>query len=93
MAGIDGTIYAPSALMYLTGDAQINAALVVNELTLAGDSSSTLTIDGGTGNVFNVTVPTGGPYAGVNNATASSPNGKPQADRFRMERTVRADKR
>jgi Bacterial Ig-like domain (group 3)/Periplasmic copper-binding protein (NosD) len=46
MAGIGGTIYAPAALLYLNGDATINGALVVNELTVTGDAASTQSVDG-----------------------------------------------
>jgi hypothetical protein len=46
MAGISGTIYAPVALLHLTGDATLNAALVVNELTLSGDAGGRLSADG-----------------------------------------------
>jgi uncharacterized repeat protein (TIGR01451 family) len=40
-AGLTGTIYAPAALLYASGNASVNAALVVNELTLSGNAAST----------------------------------------------------
>ncbi len=46
VAGIGGTIYAPLALLYLTGDASLNGALIVNKLSLSGDASSTQSADG-----------------------------------------------
>jgi len=45
MAGLGGTLYAPAALLYLTGDASLRAALVVNELSLSGDAASTQAAD------------------------------------------------
>jgi hypothetical protein len=40
-AGLTGTIYAPAALAYFSGNASVNGALVVNELTLSGNAAST----------------------------------------------------
>jgi hypothetical protein len=39
--GLGGTIYAPSALLYVSGNANVNGALVVNELSLSGNAAST----------------------------------------------------
>jgi hypothetical protein len=44
--GLQGTIYAPAALLSLSGNAQTQAALVVNTLTVSGNGSSTLSADG-----------------------------------------------
>jgi parallel beta-helix repeat protein len=46
VAGLGGTLYAPAALLYLGGDAALQGALVVNELTLTGDSASSQAADG-----------------------------------------------
>ncbi len=45
-AGLTGTIYAPAALTYVSGNASVNAALVVNELTLSGNVTVTQTVVG-----------------------------------------------
>ncbi len=45
-AGLTGTIYAPAALGYVSGNASVNAALVVNELTLSGNVTVTQTAAG-----------------------------------------------
>jgi hypothetical protein len=39
--GLGGTIYAPAALLYVSGNANVNGALVVNELSLSGNAAST----------------------------------------------------
>jgi hypothetical protein len=46
-AGLAGTVYAPGALVYLSGNATVNGALVVNELSLSGNAASTQVADGG----------------------------------------------
>jgi hypothetical protein len=45
--GLGGTVYAPEALVYLSGNATVNGALVVNELSLSGNAASTQVTDGG----------------------------------------------
>ena len=42
MAGVSGTIYAPGAQLVESGNAQLNAALVVDTLTLSGNSISNI---------------------------------------------------
>jgi uncharacterized delta-60 repeat protein len=44
-AGLTGTVYAPGALLSLSGNASLNGALVVNELSLTGNASSTQSSD------------------------------------------------
>jgi titin len=44
-AGLSGTIYAPAALAYFSGNASVNGALVVNELSLTGNAASTQAVD------------------------------------------------
>jgi hypothetical protein len=48
-AGVTGTIYAPSAQLIVSGNAQLHGALDVNELSLAGNGVSTQVADGATG--------------------------------------------
>jgi hypothetical protein len=45
-AGLTGTIYAPAALLYVSGNASVNGALVVSELSLSGNAASTQTAAG-----------------------------------------------
>jgi hypothetical protein len=40
-AGLDGTVYAPAALLSLGGNAALAGAVVVNELALTGNATST----------------------------------------------------
>ncbi len=44
-----GTIYAPSALLSVSGNAKVEGSLVVNQLTLTGNAASTLTAAGSGG--------------------------------------------
>jgi hypothetical protein len=44
--GSGGTIYAPGALLYLSGNASLQGSLVVKDLTLSGNAVSRLTIEG-----------------------------------------------
>jgi hypothetical protein len=43
---MSGLVYAPAALLTMKGDSQNNLPLVVNQLKLSGEASSTLTADG-----------------------------------------------
>jgi hypothetical protein len=43
---LSGTIYAPAALLFLSGNASLAGSVVVNELSLAGNAASTQTADG-----------------------------------------------
>src|SRR5262249_23134192 len=52
--GLSGTLYAPSALAYLSGNAALHGALVVGELTLSGNAASSLSVDGGASSAFGV---------------------------------------
>ena len=55
MAGVSGTIYAPGAQLVESGNAQLNAALVVDTLTLSGNAISnvaTLTAPAGIGRLY-----------------------------------------
>jgi hypothetical protein len=45
--GLSGTVYAPAALLFLSGNATVNGALVVNELSLSGNAASTQAADSG----------------------------------------------
>jgi hypothetical protein len=45
--GMSGTVYAPAALLYLSGNASLQGAVVVNELSLSGNAASTQAADGG----------------------------------------------
>ncbi len=45
-SGLTGTIYAPAALVYVGGNANVSGALVVNELSLSGNGASTQTAVG-----------------------------------------------
>jgi uncharacterized delta-60 repeat protein len=44
--GLTGTVYAPAALLTLGGNASLAGAAVVNQLSLSGNASSTLAVDG-----------------------------------------------
>jgi hypothetical protein len=44
--GLTGTVYAPAALLSLSGNATLNGAVVVNQLSLSGNAASTLAVDG-----------------------------------------------
>jgi parallel beta-helix repeat protein len=44
-AGLGGTVYAPAALLFLGGNASVNGALVVNQLSLTGNAASTQAAD------------------------------------------------
>jgi hypothetical protein len=46
-AGLSGTVYAPAALLYVSGNASVSGALDVNELALSGNAASTQVADGG----------------------------------------------
>jgi hypothetical protein len=46
MAGLNGTIYAPSTLLRLSGGGQLRAALDVGMLTVSGGASLTQMADG-----------------------------------------------
>jgi hypothetical protein len=43
--GLAGTVYAPAALLSLSGNATVNGALVVNQLSLSGNAASTQAVD------------------------------------------------
>jgi uncharacterized repeat protein (TIGR03803 family) len=47
--GLTGTVYAPAALLTLSGNATLNGAVVVNQLSLSGNANSTLSVDGSNG--------------------------------------------
>jgi hypothetical protein len=49
VAGLSGTIYAPSAQLTATGNAQLSGALVVDRLNLNGSVALTQTVDGSNG--------------------------------------------
>jgi hypothetical protein len=44
--GLGGTVYAPAALLYLSGNASLAGPVVVNELSLTGNAGSTQAVDG-----------------------------------------------
>src|SRR5262249_19752994 len=44
--GLTGTVYAPAALLTLSGNASLQGAVVVNQLSLSGNATSTLAVDG-----------------------------------------------
>jgi hypothetical protein len=48
-SGLTGTVYAPAALLTLSGNATLQGAVVVNLLSLSGNASSTLSVDGSNG--------------------------------------------
>jgi hypothetical protein len=50
--GLTGVIYAPSAQVLVSGNAQLNASLVVDRLTLSGNGVSTQVADGAAGSVL-----------------------------------------
>jgi hypothetical protein len=50
--GLTGVIYAPSAQVLVSGNAQLNAALVVDHLTLSGNGVSTQVADGASGSAL-----------------------------------------
>jgi hypothetical protein len=43
--GLGGTVYAPAALLYLSGNASLAGPVVVNELSLTGNAASTQSAD------------------------------------------------
>jgi hypothetical protein len=43
--GLVGTVYAPAALLYLGGNASLQGAVVVNQLSLTGNAGSTQAVD------------------------------------------------
>jgi hypothetical protein len=43
--GLGGTVYAPAALLYLSGNASLAGPMVVNELALTGNAASTQAVD------------------------------------------------
>src|SRR5207302_3257265 len=43
--GLGGTVYAPAALLYLSGNASLAGPVVVNELSLTGNAASTQAAD------------------------------------------------
>jgi uncharacterized repeat protein (TIGR03803 family) len=45
-AGLGGTVYAPAALLYLSGNANLSGSVVVNELSLTGNAASAQAVDG-----------------------------------------------
>jgi len=45
-SGMEGTIYAPAAILTLSGNAQANGSLIVNRLNLTGNAGSAQTADG-----------------------------------------------
>jgi Ca2+-binding RTX toxin-like protein len=45
-SGMEGTIYAPAAMLTLSGNAQANGSLIVNRLNLIGNAGSAQTADG-----------------------------------------------
>jgi hypothetical protein len=49
MAGSMGTIYAPAAMVNLSGNGTLHNTLVVNTLTITGNGGSGLTVDGAQG--------------------------------------------
>jgi hypothetical protein len=44
-SGLTGTVYAPSALLYVSGNASVHGALDVNELSLTGNAASSQATD------------------------------------------------
>jgi hypothetical protein len=44
--GLSGTVYAPAALLSLSGNASLQGAVVVNQLSLSGLATSTLAVEG-----------------------------------------------
>jgi hypothetical protein len=52
VTGLAGTLYAPSAQVVLSGNAQLNAALVVDRLSLSGNGASTQVADGSAGSAL-----------------------------------------
>jgi hypothetical protein len=44
--GLGGTVYAPAALLYLSGNASLAGPVVVDELSLSGNAASTQSADG-----------------------------------------------
>jgi hypothetical protein len=44
--GLSGTIYAPKALLNLSGGGQLNAAAIVNQLRFTGNGGSALSVEG-----------------------------------------------
>ena len=46
MTGLSGTVYAPAALVYVSGNASLQGALDVGELSLSGNAASTQAADG-----------------------------------------------
>src|SRR5262249_53803820 len=49
LLGIQGSIYAPVALLSLSGNAEVQSSLIVNTLTVSGNGASTLSTDGSAG--------------------------------------------
>jgi hypothetical protein len=45
VTGLGGTIYAPSALLFISGNASLNGSVVVNTLSLSGNAASTQSTD------------------------------------------------
>jgi hypothetical protein len=45
-AGLSGTVYAPAALLYVSGNASLQGALDVNELALSGNAAGAQAADG-----------------------------------------------
>jgi hypothetical protein len=45
--GLTGTLYAPAALLSMSGNAKVSGSLVVDQLSESGNASSTVTVDGG----------------------------------------------
>jgi hypothetical protein len=52
VAGLNGTIYAPTAQVTVSGNAQLNGALVVDRLSLSGNGVSTQVADGSAGSIL-----------------------------------------
>src|SRR5439155_2388523 len=62
IVGINGTVYAPAALLSLGGSSSLKNPMIVNQLTLNGNGGSALTADG----TDNVTAGTAGQLLGGN---------------------------
>jgi hypothetical protein len=52
VAGITGTVYAPSAQVVISGNAKLSGALVADELSLSGNGVSTQAADGAGGSAI-----------------------------------------
>jgi hypothetical protein len=73
-SGLAGTVYAPSAQVVLSGNAQLNAALVVDRLSISGNGVSTEVADGSAGSALD-TASSGTLLAGDVSVYVSDPAG------------------